>query len=171
MALTDAQKRKIEEEERYRAQVKEELKKEKPKKKGSGCFGVLLIFFIIIMAVFLFGANGSNKNSSSNSSTKPSTEKLNASVIFTGTQFEITNQNSTDWEGCRFTVNGKYNYPSKTSDWVPSNRLGPIKAGETVKMGAATFTLNDGTRFNPFSTKPQNLSADCTGTFGYWEFN
>jgi len=56
MALTEAQKQKIKEEEKYRAEIKRELKEEeKQSRKGHGCLwwlGVLFIGIPLIIAVF-----------------------------------------------------------------------------------------------------------------------
>lgn len=47
-------------------------------------------------------------------------------------------------------------------------KLGKIEAGTTYSIGAMQFTLKDGTRFNPFQTKPKDFSIGCDNGFGYW---
>lgn len=52
-------------------------------------------------------------------------------------------------------VNGKL---LKNGFILETNR---IKAGETYTVGALQFAKSDGTRFNPFTYKPQDFDISC----------
>lgn len=169
MTLTEAQKRKIEQEEKYRTEVKSELKNQK---KGIGCFGVM---GIIIGFIFLMGVLGSIFTAGKTKTQpvepdKTEREDLVGNVNFDGTQFHITNQDKKDWKVCYFILNDKYFYPTKTSDWLPGKTLEIIKIGDVFSIGSANFTLTDGTRFNPFSAKPQAFTISCENGFGSWSW-
>lgn len=110
-----------------------------------------------------------NKSSKQENAITPAPVKkseFNASVNFTGTQFVINNLDQYSCENTRMQINGgSYSYNGYT-----------LEAGQEYTVGAAQFTKNDGTRFNPFSTKPLNFSIGCRGTnelssaFWYGEF-
>jgi len=70
-----------------------------------------------------------------------------------------------DWLNVKMEVNGalfKYGFILET------NR---IKAGETYTVGAFQFAKLDGTRFNPFTYKPQKFDISCDtpkGENAFW---
>lgn len=175
MALTDEEKRKIEEEEGYRAELKKQLGDEtEPKReerKGMGCLVWCIIIFVSLIALggIISSSSSGNKTSTSPlSDTDSSQRELVGDIEFTGTQFIISNLEKTDWKLCSFEVNEKYRYPTKTSDWAEGQKIDEIKAGETITVGFSNFTLKDGTRFNAFQTKPQSFYASCSNGIGYW---
>lgn len=129
--------------------------------------GILFIFAVLMFLGLIFDrlGFGTNSGSSSSKSAPPPQKELQGKVNFSNGQFNITNQEAEDWESCWFSVNGKYNYPTN----VPSVRLDVIKAGKTVSIGAWEFTLKDGTRYDPVTTRANNFSASChPNGFGYW---
>jgi hypothetical protein len=82
--------------------------------------------------------------------------QLQATVSFTGTQFEIVNVGSVDWKNVKFDLNGGL----FSSGYV--HRLGELKALEVYRIGAMQFTDSDGRRFNPFQLKPQQMAITAT---------
>jgi len=116
----------------------------------------------------LMGINSDNGvgNKTSNILEKNKTELI-GKVNFDGTQFHIINEEDKDWKSCYFTVNGKYRFPTNPT----SSRFGSIKSSETTTIRASEFTLDDGTRYNPYSIKPKDFSASCDNRFGFWEWN
>jgi len=144
--LTPEEKRKIYEEEKARleaqAQIKKKMEKRKTKPATWGCL-ILIIFGIIwIIAVF-----SPSKKSESPSPPPPREEvDLNAQVLFTGTQFKITNKNNFNWTDVKLEVNGKYFY-----------NVSIIKPNIEYTVGAMQFAKRDGTRFNPFTMKPRDF--------------
>lgn len=174
MSLTKAQKQSIEEEENYRAEIRNKLgETNEPKKKGHGCLTVIIGFiaFIIMLNVVNNVVNPVSRISETNSQsdTKSTREdELIGSVSFDGAQFVITNKDSKDWKMCSFILNSKYHYPTKTSSWLPGSKLALIKSGEELTIGSANFTLTDGSKFNPFSIKPQSFSISCDNGFSTW---
>ena len=170
MALTDQDKERIKAEESYRNEVKKELNKV-PWWKPKGA-GAKIVVFIIIFSIFgsmMSAITGSSKTT--NTSTKTvSDRELQGRVKYTNRQLVITNLESADWTLCKIKLNGKYNYPNKTSDWVSNHVLDKIPANDTSAIDIAEFTLNDGTRFSSYTTKPQDVSVSCENGFGYWKW-
>jgi hypothetical protein len=131
-----------------------------------------------ILAMFLLSGiiQGMNTTSNKNSTTSTSTTNTNNTHELQGNiriedgQLLITNAEPSDWTSCKIKLNGKYNYPSKTTDWAPSARIDKIKSAETSTINLNEFTLNDGSRFNIYSIKAQDVSIDCDNGFGYWKW-
>lgn len=90
------------------------------------------------------------------STTTPTTTiDLKATVKFTGTQFVITNNDNFDWTNVELKLNSGLifgGYVLKTQRMI---------AGETYTVGAMQFAKDDGTRFNPSTTKALNLFIWC----------
>lgn len=177
MPLTEAQKHKIEEEEKYRAKVKANLAEENissdgsQKKKGTGCFTKILFLFGLIFIVSVIGS-GFGTGKTENKPNPPPTQEedtLKGKVSFDDAQFKITNQDIKDWEACTFILNNKYYYPTKIS-WLPGDKIEVIKIGTELTIGSANFTLKDGTRFNTFAMKPLTLSLGCDNGFTTWSW-
>ncbi|KKQ73706.1 MAG: Surface lipoprotein-related protein [Candidatus Woesebacteria bacterium GW2011_GWB1_38_5b] len=85
---------------------------------------------------------------------KPTQHELDATVKFSEDAFLITNNENEDWTSCRFELNsgiirGGYTYK------------GEIVAKDALIIPFRDFTKGDGTRFNSYSTKAQNLSISC----------
>ena len=102
-------------------------------------------------------------------SKKPSQHELQAEIKFSEIAFQITNTEDLDWTGCRLEMNsgiirGGYTY---TTDLIPSK--------DPLIIPFREFTKGDGTRFNPYDTKAQNLSISCQvggeHGFGYYGIN
>jgi hypothetical protein len=157
MALSDDQKRKIEEEEQYRSQ----LRVQPEKKKGIGWGGALIITFILVSLIVT-----SRSFSDNSSSALLNDEDLVGLVNYKDLNFSVTNQENVDWNSCHLTLNSDYHYPSTSF----SDKVGPIKAGETVSVPGSQFAKKDGTRFNSFTIKPQSISIDCNGRTGFWKW-
>jgi hypothetical protein len=87
------------------------------------------------------------------------TKDLNATIRFTGTQIEITNNDDFTWFETDITINGKYRLKGNT-----------LFAGETYTVGIMQFADRDGNRFTPMM-KPQEVSIWCEladGTNGFY---
>lgn len=123
-----------------------------------------LIIFILagVSIATLFSLSPKNNTATTNKQIE--NKDLVGNVNFSDGQFHITNQENEDWKDCYFTINGKYRYPTDPM----TTRVKLLKSGGVLSIGAGEFTLSDGTRFNPFSTKPKDLSASCSNRFGYW---
>ncbi len=85
---------------------------------------------------------------------------LNADVSFDGLQFTITNQSLDNWTNVKLTLNSAYSYS-----------ISNIRYNSEMVIEAADFTLWDGTKFNPFTTKPLSITIDSDqGSYsGHWE--
>lgn len=97
--------------------------------------------------------------------TTPTTIDLSASVIFTESQFVITNLDDFDWTNIKLDVNSgivKSGYVLKTQR---------MEGGEVYTVGAMQFAKGDGTRLNPFTTKVLNftISCDTPRGHGFWK--
>ena len=121
---------------------------------------VRIVLTALSLSIFLILGIGSSDSSSENPSgnsrsSESSMVDLNASVRFTGTQFIITNNDDFNWHNVELDVNSgtfKSGYLYDTSIML---------SGQTYKIGAAQFAKKDGTRFNPFKMKPQNITITC----------
>lgn len=165
MSLTVEQKKQIEEEELFRAKFRkgisaEVVKEPKKKKKVS-----LREVIIIGVGVTVF-AVASTWFSGINSTNAVKKEDLNGTVNYKNFSFSVTNLEKVDWNYCHFKLNSDYGYPSSSF----GDKVGPIKAGETVSIPSGQFAKKDGTRFNSLSIKPQSVNLDCDGRFGYWKW-
>lgn len=140
---------------------------------------ILTFLIVLFIAPFILaGMTGSSPPYSNGGSTTPVPTKqstFNAGVNFTGTQFVISNLEKYACENARMKVNGDYSLDGYN---LESALDSTVKTGTATvyKVGAGQFTKGDGTRFNPFATKPLNFSISCRGNnelssaFGYWEF-
>lgn len=74
MSLSDEDKKRIEEEEKYRASIRKESEKKKGMGVGKGCLLLVLIFFGFIVIVTVIGSQSTPKDANtSKGSTSPST--------------------------------------------------------------------------------------------------
>lgn len=130
---------------------------------------IIVIVCIGIFRVIISSRIPSTKNNSPQE-TVPQKELI-GTIRFNQMQFHIINQEERDWENCGFTVNGKYRFPPEQGLLGADTKVvGVIEANSTYSIGAGELTLKDGTRFNPFATKPQNFSVTCKNGFSYWEW-
>lgn len=152
--LSPEEKKRIYEEEKTRLEAQEKLKKESEKKKTqTGCLGLIGLLIVIAVVMWICGVFETEKKPQAPS--EPLYVDLKASVRFTGTQFIITNNDSFDWKNVELEINPgllKSGYKLKA---------GLISTGQTYTVGALQFAKPDGTRFNPFSIKPQSISISC----------
>ncbi len=81
---------------------------------------------------------------------------LNASVVLGDAEIHITNRNDFAWNNVAMDLNGVHVFGS---NFV--YQCATLGAGETHTVAAKDFTLDDGTRFNPFSIKIQSLFVSC----------
>jgi endogenous inhibitor of DNA gyrase (YacG/DUF329 family) len=111
----------------------------------------VIICFALMMIVIELASRGSSSTISTTTPTStPTSVQLNASVSFDGSQFIITNNDNFTWMNVTMYLNDDYQY--KSPEIPPGN----------YTLGAMQFTRSDGTRFNPFATKPLQLTIGCT---------
>lgn len=136
----------------------EGLKKEKLKKNNIKrifpSYG-WLVFLIIAAFLLVLLVRWGRITSPPPAPSKPAYIDLTVSVIFTGTQFVITNGDNFDWTNVKLEVNPGL---LKSGFILKTQRM---SAGETYTVGAMQFAKGDGTRLNPFAIKPQKLSISC----------
>jgi hypothetical protein len=178
MSLTEEEKQKIIEEEEYRQKVREQEAyrvqlRTQPKGNSKDNHKKMLILFGILLLIgllsYLFNEGETfRKNNlptavSNNESPAPKTQTtFVASVNFTGTQFVVSNLDSNVCENAKMQVNSDYELNGYT---LESGLNSVSKSGDVTvyKVGAGQFAKKDGTRFNPYSTKPQNFFIECRG--------
>jgi len=145
----------IYEEERVRAAAQERIQKEQAaesgKKLGKGCLIIAAIIaaFVIIIAIAIATCE-----------TEDTTVDLNVSVSYDKGQFTIRNNDVFDWHNVKFTLNSDYEL-----------RHPLIQANGTYTVGCMQFAKDDGTMFNPFTTRPLDMSISCDtpdGKRGWW---
>ncbi len=91
---------------------------------------------------------------------------INPSIRFDGSQFTITNHNTYDWTDVTFELNAPGVFTSGYK-----YHASRIAASTTYTLGALQFAKSDGTRFNPYTTKPTTISINCktpSGATGSW---
>ncbi len=81
---------------------------------------------------------------------------LKAAIRFTGSQFVISNNDSFDWTNVKFELNSPGLF---SSGYILKARR--IEAGNVYTVGAMQFAKDDGTRFNPITTKAKKLWISC----------
>lgn len=156
--MTTADKNRIEEEEAYRAEVRNKLST-KEKKTGIGVFGWILIIIIApIVLISMFMSTNTNTSSSLQ-------KELDGRVNFSNGVFSITNNEDESWENCWARVNSDYKFPSDFA----SKRF-TVRAHETYEVASILFVLDDGTKFNPYATQPKDISLSCDDRHGYWNW-
>ncbi len=165
MELTEEEKKKIAEEEKYRAEVRQNIGKT-PWWKPKGCLAwTVTIFILFFLGMGFLGSFFTSKNK-----TQPSTQSaiptivptkiqvkeddsctLKAEITYSQTQLKVTNNGKFDWKA-RVTIysggglfSGGYLYKT------------PIPAGEEITIGLALFADSKGNRFNPFEKKMQSV--------------
>ena len=131
----------------------QETPQKPPKKRmesGPKTFFIVLASIVGLLILYrIFGSKSGDLDSS-----------LNASMSFTGTQFVITNLDSKSWTDVKLKINDEYTL-----------NVDLIEAGKVYTVGAAQFSKEDGTRFNPFTMKPRKLGiiAKEGMYFGEWK--
>ncbi len=86
--------------------------------------------------------------------------KLSAVVTYNDGQFTITNNDAFDWNDITIYLNSDYKLKASI-----------IEANSTYTVGSMQFTKKDGTMFNPFTTKPLDMSIVAkneAGDKGWW---
>lgn len=134
----------------------------------------ILTFFGILFCFIAIAMYGNNTTSSGDG--KESQTTFVASVNFNNGEFIISNLDKSTCENARMKVNDEYTLEGYKLD---SGLDSAAKTGQATvyKVGAGQFTKGDGTRFNPFLTKPKNFSIGCRGNneltnaFWYGEFS
>ena len=126
-----------------------------------GCLIVIVIFFLLFLAIR--GCSTTTTNTPSNAPTT-TTIDLQASVNFTGTQFVITNNDSFAWTDVEMQIN----YGVIADGFILTTAR--VEAGTTYTVGAMQFAKADGTRFDPFTMKPQKfeIQADTPKGKGWY---
>lgn len=150
-------------------------------KKPRIIFGVLIVLFFVLFGVTSDASKPKNnkepiqeapKTSVTSKPTEtptPSQHELDATIKFSDTAFLITNNEKADWTECKLELNsgilrGGYTY-----------RAALMLKQDALIVPFREFTKGDGTRFNSYETKAQNLSISCTVNgqrgFGYFTIN
>ncbi len=115
-------------------------------------FIVVGVFAIIFMIATTMKSYTSPSGTSQQITDKEDKKDLKIVAHFTGTKFEIINLDDYDCENALLVVNNEYELKGYT-----------LGVGQSYEVGAAQFMTSDGTRFNPFSMKPQSFAVICQG--------
>ncbi|HUV66298.1 MAG TPA: zinc ribbon domain-containing protein [Sedimentisphaerales bacterium] len=115
----------------------------------------VMVVGILLGIVLFHGVPGGKNPSPLEHRSESSTVRLNAKVTFAGARFVISNNDLFDWENIKLeVVSADFGEPFCLT-------VTRIPAGGTYTVGAAEFRRNDGTRFNPFSTKSERFWIRC----------
>lgn len=139
---------------------------------------VITGFFVIL--ILIGASDGGDKTRTQSVNTNPtptasptntptpvsSKHELDAEIRFSNTAVMITNKEDKEWTYCKFEINsrgfsGGYVY-----------KLNSFQPKDPIVIALREFTKGDGTRFDSYSTKPQNISLSCEvgdqHGFGYY---
>lgn len=151
-------------------QTESNTRSEKSSGKRFSKWWLLLIFGVIVVVLIPYIAlTHISYTPDTYAPTKQST--FVASVNFTSTQFVISNLDTHTCENARMQVNSDYELDGYT---LESGLNSATKSGQVTvyKVGTGQFAKKDGTRFNPFLTKPQKFYIECRGnneiSGAYW---
>lgn len=129
-----------------------------------------LIDLALCASVFVGAAlacgGGTPQSSSEPTQAASKTVDLDARVNFSGTQFTVTNVSTSQvWQDIVCTLN-----PSGLLQNGYDLKMGSLKPGEKVSVGAMQFAKSDGTRFNPLQMKPtkMHIKATVDGQFAFY---
>lgn len=111
---------------------------------GFGAIGALTVISVI-MTAFL------QPNTATPRPPVAPKPAITVDMRFTGTQFTIKNTGTQEWEDATVEINDGF-----------KARIGSLAAGATTTIGAMSFANKEGTRFNPFSMKPQEVYITAT---------
>ena len=112
-----------------------------------GCLAVIALF-LVMMAYCVIRPTPPRQPSAS------AIVDIKADVQFTGTQFRVTNADTRIWTDIELELNDP-----GLMDSGFLYRLDGLKPQEGITIGAMQFAKPDGTRFNPFSMKPNQLTV------------
>lgn len=130
---------------------------------GGGCLSVLILIGLFWLVGYCSRSSEPPTASATNAA-EPAFVDLDARIHFNGTQFAITNQSKDAWTALKLEVNGGF----LSGGYL--YRADALGAGKTITVGAMQFAKSDGTRLNPFQTKPQKLTlqAKVKGRDGFY---
>lgn len=120
-----------------------------------------LVVFIILAVGSVDTDSVDSPSSYPPKTSKPKRPDLDTTVVFTGTQFVISNHNNFDWTNVKLEINSGIIRGGHTL------RVGRMSAGQKYTVGAAQFSKSDGERFNPFTHKVKNITITCDD-FGFY---
>ena len=122
--------------------------------------GVIFLLIAVLSSSNPLDNVSKSNVSKSDNSVSPKPEKkdvFKASVNFTGTQFVINNLDKYDCQNAKMGINGGLFSDGYSLDGYR------LEAGKQYTVGAGQFTKSDGSRFNPFTMKPQSFDIYCRG--------
>lgn len=136
------------------------------------CAGVSVLVALPITLIVKNNPNSSNSYDSDVKQAKDTKEDkiLQGNVNFDGTKFTINNHDSFDWTSCTMQLNGKYNYPVRSSDWHDVTVIDVISSNSEVSIGAMQLANKDGVKFDPFEVRAMDFAINCDEGFGYWKW-
>ncbi len=156
MPLSEDEKRRIEEEERYRAEVRSRESESRPvfvEKKKRGCLPVLLVVMFVLMAIQCARMSATS-NPTPSKPEKPR-YRFSAAMDASPKGLAIKNTDIDDFSNCKVGLNGGFT----GSDY--ETETGRIQKGKSVTIPFPNFASDDGTRFNLLKTKINRISLCC----------
>jgi len=131
------------------------LTKEKDSKtKAIGCL-VFLAGLILMMAICGVFDSSDTPEATPDRNVRHKYVTIRLDARFDGSQFILSNLDTFNWFNVELEINGgllKSGYKLKH---------GSMLAGKVYTVGALQFVKPDGTRFNPYTMKPLNITIFC----------
>lgn len=85
---------------------------------------------------------------------------LQATVTYASNGLFITNNDTVEWDSCDVTIGADSSNINQTYELGGFNNT--VAPHTTVRVPWENITKEDGTRFNYFTTQPQDLDVSCT---------
>lgn len=115
-----------------------------------------LIVIVIFAGIVLFQTiTGTTRSHKLEVAPEGSTVRLNADITIAGTQCDVSNSDSFDWENVRLEI------ISTTLENSFCLRIPRISAGQTYTANLADFETEKGVRFDPHTAKPKRFWIRC----------
>lgn len=126
---------------------------------GWGCGIVLVLLFVGLFVLNNIFCSPSKKTTDSSQPVE-----LTARVHNSGSQIEITNNDTFTWSNVTVSLN----YETWGNGFT--NSVSSLAPGDTVKFGLMTFTKESGERFNPitYAVKKLEIKATTEKGMGFW---
>lgn len=160
MTLTEDDKKRIAEEERYRAKIQAQEKKKREAEEATQLASGCLVLAIIGVIVYFTMCNGQS-NEPQQSSPSLSIDLHAAVNRIDDNTISVTNRDQANWSKCTLKLNYEILSDGFTYD------IGLIKAGETIRLNLDKFAKSDGTKFNFLIHSQKKINIFCLDVEGY----
>lgn len=128
----------------------------KPAQKPKNPPVLQLVVIVVLICIALFAGTSKKKTIFNKAKfSGESTVRLNTKVVFTGSNFIISNNDKFDWTNVELQIIPETEGSNYSLDVVK------IPAGEKFSVNAGEFASKEGSNFNPNEMKPKKIRIWC----------